>query len=157
MKFLKKLLSFSFLISLQFLELFCFSGHPKHLPGWYNSGVKEILARNPSVCLKKTRMRKNILHMFRAIVRFLLSTPSLSKLHQLEPTYTQFLRSYLDHTHNTFALGLEGPKLHCLSSYQAQAFQVGLQNPILFQSLAIIKILGIINVLLTYCTCVYSY
>ena len=31
------------------IELVCFSGHPRHPPGWYNSGVKEILAKNPSV------------------------------------------------------------------------------------------------------------
>ena len=30
-------------------ELVCFSGHPRHPPGWYNSGVKEMSARNPSV------------------------------------------------------------------------------------------------------------
>ena len=29
------------------------SGHPRHPPGWCNSGVKEILARNPSVVLKR--------------------------------------------------------------------------------------------------------
>ena len=34
----------------KFLELVSFSGHPRHLPGWYNSGVKEILAKNSSVC-----------------------------------------------------------------------------------------------------------
>ena len=34
---------------LQFLELVRFSGHPRHPPGWYDSGVKEISARNPSV------------------------------------------------------------------------------------------------------------
>ena len=36
---------------LYFLELVRFSGHPRPPPGWYNSEVKEILARNPSVCI----------------------------------------------------------------------------------------------------------
>ena len=35
--------------------LFCFSGHPRHPQGFNNSGVKEVLGRNPSVRLIKQK------------------------------------------------------------------------------------------------------
>ena len=34
---------------LWFLELVRFSGHLRYPPGWYDSGLKEMSARNPSV------------------------------------------------------------------------------------------------------------
>ena len=61
-------------------QLVPWAGHPRHSPGWYNSVVKEISARNPSVQLISTyEQTPCIFELTQCIYKIIESGPILVK------------------------------------------------------------------------------